>query len=417
MMRRRKRSNPWRIIVLALLVVAALYFNQVVVPATPPLFVPTPTPTRSPESFITDAENLLKEGKTQQAIQAYELAIQANPKNGTLFLTLARLQMSLGKYQEALTNAENALLLNPNNSMAHAVRGYALGLQEEYLNAVAALKRAIELEPNNAIAYAYYAEVLALQAQAGLGDLGTMDKAIDASRKAMELDPTALETHRARGLVLELTGNYTEAAREFEAAIAINPNVADLHLALGRNYRYLEQYDRAVEEFNYSNALNPADPLPDVYASRTYATVGEFAKAIQYAQQAVKDEPSNPYWHGNLGVMYARNLENESAVQALRLAVRGGTAEDGTPVEGLPLNYGRVAEYYSTYGLVLARTGNCREAIEISQALARGVPNDEISLFNAQEITTICKQMIENPPTPPPEATETPQDNLITPSP
>jgi len=95
-------------------------------------------------------------------------------------------------------------------------------------------------------------------------------------------------------------------------------------------------------------------------------------------------------------------------VQALRLAVRGGTAEDGTPVEGLPLNYGRVAEYYSTYGLALARTGNCREAVEISQALARGVPNDEISLFNAQEITAICKQMIENPPTPPPEATQIP---------
>ena len=43
--------------------------------------------------------------------------------------------------------------------------------------------------------------------------------------------------HRARGLVLEVTGNYEEAIAEFEAAVAMNENLADLHMALGRNYK------------------------------------------------------------------------------------------------------------------------------------------------------------------------------------
>ncbi|GAP08257.1 hypothetical protein ATHL_03159, partial [Anaerolinea thermolimosa] len=43
MNRRRRRANPFRLVVLVLLVGAALYVNQVVVPATPPLFIPTPT--------------------------------------------------------------------------------------------------------------------------------------------------------------------------------------------------------------------------------------------------------------------------------------------------------------------------------------------------------------------------------------
>jgi hypothetical protein len=68
--KRKKPVNPWRIIVLALAVGIMVYINQVVVPATPPLFVPTPTPTRAPESFVTDAEKLLAQGKISLAIQA-----------------------------------------------------------------------------------------------------------------------------------------------------------------------------------------------------------------------------------------------------------------------------------------------------------------------------------------------------------
>jgi len=52
--RRRRRSNPFFIVVLVALISAAVYVNQVVVPEVPPLFVPTPTPTRSPESFVNE---------------------------------------------------------------------------------------------------------------------------------------------------------------------------------------------------------------------------------------------------------------------------------------------------------------------------------------------------------------------------
>jgi len=122
MTRRRSRSNPLRLFILIVLVGGALYVNQVVVPATPPLFVPTPTPTRSPESYITDADALLEEGKISQAITAYEKAIQANPKNPAVYITTARLQVYNGLYDEAIANAENALLLNSNNSIAQSLR-------------------------------------------------------------------------------------------------------------------------------------------------------------------------------------------------------------------------------------------------------------------------------------------------------
>ncbi len=66
--RRRRRSNPWRILLIVVLIGVGLYVNQVVVPATPPLFIPTATPTRSPEFYINEAQALYEEGKLLQAI-------------------------------------------------------------------------------------------------------------------------------------------------------------------------------------------------------------------------------------------------------------------------------------------------------------------------------------------------------------
>lgn len=399
MLKKRRRSNPWRILLLFLLVGGALYVNQVVVPATPPLFIPTPTPTRSPESYISDAENLLSEGRISLAVDAYYEAIKADPQNASNYITLARLLIYTARYDAAIQNAENALLINPNNSMAHALRGWAKGFLGEYLDAESALNRAIEIDPNNYAAYAYLAEVLALKIQDGLDDIGTLDKAVEASRTAMDLNRNALETLRARGVILELTGNYAEAAAEFEGAVNINPNIADLHLALGRNYRFIGVYDKAVEEFNRANALNPKDALPDSYIARTYLTIGDYAKAIQYAEQALKDDPTDPYLYGNLGTMLYRNEQYQQAIDAFRIAIQGGVNEEGDIIEGLPLDAGRISEYYQLFGLALARSANCSDAIQIAQLLIQGQPDDEYAIYNAEEMIRICQEFADTPPT------------------
>ena len=96
--KRRRRPNPWRVLLLLILIGAALYVNQVVVPATPPLFIPTPTPTRDPESFISQADELFEAAKYSQAIAAYEEAIQANPDNPSIYLSMAWSQIYTAQY-------------------------------------------------------------------------------------------------------------------------------------------------------------------------------------------------------------------------------------------------------------------------------------------------------------------------------
>jgi tetratricopeptide (TPR) repeat protein len=364
-----------------ILIGGVLYLNQVVVPTIPTPFIPTPTPTRSPESFITEAEALYKAGKLHQSIQAYQQAILADPSNPLLYVDLARVQVFAGEYEAALTSAENALMLNPDLGMAHAVRAWALDFLGDYLEAEAAIKRALELDPNNPIIHAYYAEILV--------DLGSYVQAGEESRLALSLGPNLLESHRARGYVLWFTGNWEEAIQEYKTALAIN-----VHMALGYNYRALNEFDQAVIAFLDATALNPEDPTPYTEISRTYATIGEFGKAVQFAQQALKYQPTNPRLHGNLGVMYYKNNQLPEAIRHLALAVRGGTTEEGEVVEGLPLDYGRVAEFYFTYGLALAKSNRCGDALPIFQALLAGVPDDEIARYNAEEGLSLCEAQV-----------------------
>ena len=415
MSRRRKRSSPLRIFVLLALVAGALYVNQVVVPATPPLFIPTATPTRSPESFINDAGELIKKGKINQAIETYKQAVKADPRNPAVYVTLARWQVLYGDYEGAMENVENALLLNQNHALALAVRGWILGKQGEYLDGEGAIEQSLELDPNSALAYAYLAEIYKDRIDSGNEDLNTRELAGQYSRKAVDLDPTLLEVRRARGLVLEVTGNYEEAIKEFQAAVAMNQNLADLHIALGRNYKATTEYDRAADEFNKAIALKPDDAEPYAELARTYLTIGEFAKGAQYAEQAVQQDASDPYVQGLLGTLYYKSEQFNEAIMPLRLAVRGGLTEEGVTVEGIPLDKSVTSiSYYSRFGLALAKAGQCGEALQVSQQLAEAAPDDEIATGNAQVMIDICTELAENPDpqdteTPDSEQTETPE--------
>ena len=393
MNRRKKRPNFFSLIVLGLVLLFGYFFNEVYLPTQPNPFELTPTPTRSAESFVTEAQTLFNEGKLLQSIDAYQQAVNSSPQDSTLYVAMARVQVFAGQYEEAESNAGNAILLNPNNAMAHAVRAWALDFQDgKNAEATSSIEEALRIDPNNALAHAYNVEVLISSG------FDNYHKAADESRVALALDPNILETHRARGLILEATANYEEAIREFEAAIAINPNIPILHMELGRNYRILQVYDEAIKQFTIADTLNPGDPLPDLLISRTYATIGEYAKSLQYAETAVRDRPDSANLRGNLGVIYYRSLLWPEAVEQLGFTIYGGTTGDGVEITGLPLvNDILVAEYYYTYGLALARTNQCGEALPIAQTLRTRIPSDENATFAASEIDRICQENLDSP--------------------
>jgi len=405
MTHKSQRSNPFRILIILVIIGLIIYANQVYVPNIPNFFLATATPTRPPESYITDAQNLESQGKLTMAVAAYKQAIEVDPKNPANYLALSRLEIYTGIYADAVIQAENALLLNSQNDQAMALRGWALSFTGDYLTAEGALKDAIATNPNNAAAYAYLSEVYLDMVQAGQGTLDTSQNAIDFSRKALDMAPSTLETHRARGLVLEYTGDYDKAIIEFQAAIAINPYIADLHINLGINYNANQLPDKAITEFSTANALTPKDPKPETLISQTYLNNGSFAKAVQYAEAALQDDPSDPYLYGYLGQTYWKNKQYQDAVDTLKMAVQGGTTNTGITVKGLSMDYNTAGTFYYTYALALSRVGECNLALQIAQAVSTGMRNDDTAVYNAQDVINTCELLAKAGATDVPTAT------------
>ncbi|MBI4771996.1 MAG: tetratricopeptide repeat protein [Chloroflexi bacterium] len=384
----RRRANSWRILILVALIGGALYINRFIVPTVAPVGLPTAPPTRSPVSYAEEGDAFFATGKFKRAVEAYQLAISADPTNLKYYLALARIQIFGADYEKALATSERAILVNPDSASAHATKGRVLALMpDRAADAEAEVFKALQLDPGLAEAHAYYAEMLTDQLR--------WNEAAEEARKALAILPNSLEGRLALAYVYENTGNYDEAIAEYEKARSINPNVPAVYIQLGNNYRAKGDTTTAISLYQKAIALNPEDPAPYSLIAQTYGSAGEYGKGSQYAEQAVALDPSNPRLHGLLGRLYYRNNELAKSLPEFDLATRGGQTAGGVSVVGLEPAPGVVAEYYYTYGLALVKLQRCSEARPLFDLLLATITadQDEIAVFNAQEGINQCLQL------------------------
>jgi tetratricopeptide (TPR) repeat protein len=391
--KKKRRFNLPLIFLLIALIAAAMYIQVYVVPTVPPLFIPTPTPTRPAASYAGDAAAMFREGKLSSATEMYQQAILLTPTNTDLYIALSRVQVFAHDFDGAVENASYAVLLSK-SALSYAVYGealYRLELNKDLPSleiATRQLRKSLDLDPSLALAHAYLAEVLMDT------DWQYWEDASGEARTAITLAPDLMESHRAMGFVFYKTGNYGEALGEYQKAIDLHNKLRDLWIPLGDCYQAVDENMKAIDAYVTASTLDPNDPVPHARQARLQAGLGQFGKAVQNAEQASSLAPEDPKYHGLLGVMYFRDHQNQEAVVELTLAISGGRVGDAV-VEGLPLGPFPVSEYYWTYGLVLAKLDRCAEAVPIFRLLEQQMPDDEIVIANVTEGLTMCN---ENPP-------------------
>ncbi len=420
----RRRSNPWRVLVLLALIFGGLWLATMVSAGRirrP--FDPTPTPTRTVESYVNEAEEHFEDGKLEPAVAAYTLAVEADPSNIQLRVELARVMVYSSaslttdaqrreRLQEARDVIEQAVRLNPDHSNAFAVRALTLDWlsaldpqdREALLTQASdAAVRALQLSSSNPLAQAFYAEVLA--------DQQKWSQALDVAARAAELAPGLMDAHRTYGYVLESNGFYVEAIQEYQKALEINPSLGFLYVSIGQNYRKLGEVEQALEAFERAikldPELDPGDLLPYLAIARTYYQLGEYFIAARNLEKALQLDNTNPDIYGRLGLVYFHGKNYEGALIELRCAVYGCTHDDprATPaadpmpqveVSGQPLSATSL-EYYYTLSSVLAALSDpdrgvnyCPEARDLFAELEAFAPEDPIVMGIVEENRNIC---------------------------
>jgi tetratricopeptide (TPR) repeat protein len=412
-------SNPYRLMLWGVLIVAGLYMMwNIDTGRVQPLFIPTPTSTRSATSYREEGTAFFEAGNLEQAINAYQDALAVNPDDYIGWTELARIQtyssalltqeLQRERLAEALASIDKAVELAPEDSSAHAVRAFVLdwsagasGSTADYQAYIAEASTeavlALQLDNNNVLALAYQAEIYADQQQYSQAD--------EYIERAFSMDPNSFDTLRVRGYVLESTRAYAAAIEEYKRAVEVAPNQTFIYIRIGQNYRELGLYDQALEYFDRAATINQAlgidDPLPYVAIAKTYSRMGEFFAAALNGEKAIDLDPTNPDWYGQLGIIYDRARNFESAVLVLRCAVEGctdvenSTDSDGrwtVAVDGLPLDNNTLIYYY-TYGSRLAALNQCDLAIPVLDVVGASYPGDAVVMGIVNESYAVCENL------------------------
>ena len=423
----QKTSNPYRILVLVVLIVFFLtILTGIVSGEVEPLFLPTPTPTRTTHSYVVEGETHFAAGDLDSAIESFKQAAVLDPTDPYLFTELARIQTyssSLlttdaersARLQEALESINQAQELVPNDSRVLAIRAFVLDWNanpllvdkedvEDLLNeAEADAILALQLDSTNTLALAYYAEILV--------DQKKWNQAQQYIQQAVERDPSLMDVHRIQAYTYETLGEYNLAIQEYKKAVDIMPNLTFLYISIGRIYRHLQLYEQALDYFataaNLNEQLGIEDPIPYLAIANTYAQKGEFFIAALNVQRALTFNPSNPEVYGQLGVIYHKSRNYEGAIPALECAIDGCDVaqscevrqcdpEDDpmVAVEGLPLS-GSTVVYYFTYGSVLSglhREGDelCIRAMDVFNQLRAAYADDPTIMSIVRAGEEIC---------------------------
>lgn len=164
----------------------------------------------------------------------------------------------------------------------------------------ALLRQAIELDDGFASAHSRlaYAIVLSMVYFDAEPEPVRMDEALQAAKRAIELDDQDANSFFTIGRVHLARQEYDLAIDALEHALELNPCLAVTYCGLGDSLAYEGRLDEAIEQFEIAIKLSPHDPFRwAFYSYRSLAHLfrGEHEEAVAWARRAVSI-PNAQYW-------------------------------------------------------------------------------------------------------------------------
>jgi tetratricopeptide (TPR) repeat protein len=153
------------------------------------------------------------------------------------------------------------------------------------------------------------------------GDRVWAERAIEASRRAAELEPTLGSVRETSGRVELLLDDPVKAAADFRLALSAQPNSVEAQLGLASA---LERQGLATEaEAAYRRAVEIQPAWWSTYSHLGVFQLrrGSFAAAVESFQKAVRLSPDNTRAINNLGIAYQQLGRYQEAITEYRRSI------------------------------------------------------------------------------------------------
>ena len=264
---------------------------------------PNPVTPQQVEPLLATATQLLRAGRTADAIAPLRDAALLEPSNAAILHDLGLACLEVGRIPDAIAALQRAVANSPRYADAHFRLGIALEKLGDNGGAIAAYDHATKLEPglteawfragalvytlgNREAAIGCFQRAAAAGGRTSFGRLGrarallTEDRnqeAEQALRETLVADPTNAMAYELLGNLLAEFGRFDEARACFERAIAIAPLLAGSYYELVR-CRTVTSRDRGLLE-----EMQAAVAMPGLEAAqrlRVHLAMGKAAEDL-----------------------------------------------------------------------------------------------------------------------------------------
>ena len=225
------------------------------------------------------AELLLKRGKKQAALAAFEAELASGNNDFTMRVRLARLALDLGKLERAARELDAVVIESPGTPEAYFTLGRVREAGGDLPRALKEYRSALMYESFPQLHLALGRTLAALgkedDALAQLGAAGDVaaarlerarihmrrnrieDALVDA-QAAARLAPDDGQAHFVYGLCLDLQGRADEAAASWRTALKVSPQLIEAHYRVGRYEMDKGRPAAAIVHFRQASARRPA---------------------------------------------------------------------------------------------------------------------------------------------------------------
>ena len=180
-------------------------------------------------------------------------------------------------------------------------------------------QQAIGKDPNYALAYSGLADchvLLPVYPDLGSNPRDELPQALDAARKAVELDDTLAEAHTSLARALASNLQLPAAMSEFNRAIELNPNYATAHQWFGECLQSQGHIEEGLAELKRAQELDPLSLIINSLLGFAFDTVGKSDQAIAQLRKTIEIDPNFDIAHSYLGdVLEHRGQLKEAIVE------------------------------------------------------------------------------------------------------
>lgn len=333
---------------------------------------------------------LLRVGKLEQLSEAamhLRRALELDPRQYDVRFELIAVYRALGDKAQATTQLDFLWDARPSDPRVFYVSGLLATDRNDLDGAIKDFKEALHRDPTlfgawQDLGVAYlnlkrwseavdtFAELSRLRPDAGdaaylyalsLFNVGRVAEAEREARRALRLNPGAVEAHTLIGVILASRGTANSEAREsLSQAVALNPNSFDARFYLGRVLYALKDYAGAAQELRAAVNLNPRHQEARFFLGTALEDAGQPEAALAEYQELVKIDSQSAIGQMGLGALLLKQGKIEESVNALRRAVTLDSK-----------NF----EAYRTLGRALMLAERFSEAVESLQAAIALAPH------------------------------------------